>query len=92
MDASDSFLKAKDFSNQKSIEDNARILINLSLIRIANGMYNEAYDSLIEANNIIPNNPTVTLFFNFCCNHCFYLLNICRLQITWHFASFIRVI
>lgn len=66
MDASDSFLKAKDFSNQKSIEDNARILINLSLIRIANGMYNEAYDSLIEANNIIPNNPTITNNMAFC--------------------------
>lgn len=62
MDASDSFLKAKSFSNQESKEDNARVLMNLSLIRIANGMYNEAYDSLIEANNLIPNNPTVIYY------------------------------
>ena len=34
-----------------------------SLIRIANGMYKEAYEVLSEANSLVKNNPIVSCLF-----------------------------
>lgn len=65
-DASDSFVKAKNFSRDDSKEDKTRILINGSLIKIANSLYREAYELLLEASLLVPNNPTIINNMAFC--------------------------
>lgn len=65
-DASDSFMKAKSFSQPDSKENKSRILINMSLLRIANGLYKEAYEVLSEADTLVPNNPITVNNMSFC--------------------------
>jgi tetratricopeptide (TPR) repeat protein len=65
-DASDSFLKAKTFAVKDSIIDDSRMLINLSLMKIANNMYYEAYEVLSQAYNSIPENSLILNNMAFC--------------------------
>lgn len=65
-DASDCFYKAQTFSDQDSTKDKSRNLLNLSLLKIANNQYKEAYEILKQANALNIDNPIITNNMAFC--------------------------
>ena len=64
-----SFAKAKDLSKIDDSGDTCRNLVNLSLLNIANGLYDDAFNTFSEANRIlkdnslIVNNMAICLFY-----------------------------
>ena len=56
-------MKAKSLSvHSESKSDQCRMLLNVSLIKIANNLYYEAYESLAEAYSLMPDNSLVNQF------------------------------
>ncbi|CAF0826992.1 unnamed protein product [Brachionus calyciflorus] len=66
LNASNSFIKAKTLSNSDLASHKCRNLLNLSILKIMNSQYKEAYEYLKEANELSPDNPTILNNMSFC--------------------------